>query len=69
VITVGVFGGGEPSHREGGQTAGLGAERRLHLGALDRAAAVAAWFGMNDIADAKASFADQAAIFRASTTG
>ncbi|WP_130618414.1 NarK family nitrate/nitrite MFS transporter [Dyella amyloliquefaciens] len=28
------------------------------------AAALAAWFGMNDIADAKASFADQAIIFR-----
>ncbi len=28
------------------------------------AAAVAAWFGMNDIASAKASFADQAVIFR-----
>ena len=27
-------------------------------------AALAAWFGMNDIADAKASFADQAVIFR-----
>jgi NNP family nitrate/nitrite transporter-like MFS transporter len=30
---------------------------------------LAAWFGMNDIAEAKASFADQAVIFRASTTG
>ncbi|MFC4159067.1 NarK family nitrate/nitrite MFS transporter [Chitinimonas lacunae] len=28
------------------------------------AATVAAWFGMNDIADAKASFADQAVIFK-----
>ncbi len=27
-------------------------------------ASIAAWFGMNDIADAKASFADQAVIFR-----
>lgn len=27
-------------------------------------AAIAAWFGMNDIADAKASFADQAVIFK-----
>ncbi len=27
-------------------------------------AAVAAWFGMNDLADAKASFADQAVIFK-----
>ena len=27
-------------------------------------AALAAWFGMNDLADAKASFADQAVIFR-----
>jgi NNP family nitrate/nitrite transporter-like MFS transporter len=28
------------------------------------AAAIAAWFGMNDIAEAKASFADQAVIFK-----
>ncbi|MBV1777459.1 NarK family nitrate/nitrite MFS transporter [Burkholderiaceae bacterium DAT-1] len=28
------------------------------------AASIAAWFGMNDIADAKASFADQAIIFK-----
>lgn len=28
------------------------------------ASAVAAWFGMNDLADAKASFADQAVIFK-----
>ena len=41
------------------------AERRLHLGAVhrDRHASLA-WFGMNDIADAKASFATQAVIFR-----
>jgi nitrate/nitrite transporter NarK len=28
------------------------------------AATIAAWFGMNDIASAKASFADQAVIFK-----
>ncbi|MGC8507141.1 MAG: NarK family nitrate/nitrite MFS transporter [Thiomonas sp.] len=32
------------------------------------AATVAAWFGMNDLADAKASFADQAVIFKRSHT-
>ena len=32
-------------------------------------ASIAAWFGMNDIADVKASFATQATIFRRSTTG
>ena len=31
---------------------------------LIAASALAAWFGMNDLADAKASFADQAVIFR-----
>jgi len=32
------------------------------------ASTLAAWFGMNDLADAKASFADQAVIFRRSHT-
>ena len=33
------------------------------------AATIAAWLGMNDIADAKSSFADQAVIFSRYTPG
>jgi NNP family nitrate/nitrite transporter-like MFS transporter len=53
-------------HHQGRCTPGAGvdAERGLHLGAVDRAGVLAAWFGMNDLADAKASFAEQAVIFR-----
>jgi NNP family nitrate/nitrite transporter-like MFS transporter len=68
VITAGVFGalGGEP------QTWTKGAEIRQMW--LQNAGfiwvpfialcAIAAWFGMNDLATAKASFADQAVIFK-----
>jgi MFS transporter, NNP family, nitrate/nitrite transporter len=68
VITAGVFGalGGEP------QTWVQGSEKRQMW--LQNAgfiwvpfillSTVAAWFGMNDIASAKASFSDQAIIFR-----
>jgi NNP family nitrate/nitrite transporter-like MFS transporter len=68
VITAGVFGvlGGEP------QTWSKGAEVKQMW--LQNAGfiwvpfiaifAVAAWFGMNDIASAKASFSDQAVIFK-----
>ncbi|MDR3435108.1 MFS transporter [Telmatospirillum sp.] len=68
VITAGIFGafGGEP------QTIVVaGAPQQLWLQnagfiwvPLILAATVAAWFGMNDIASAKASFADQAVIFK-----
>ena len=68
-ITAGVFGwlGGDPqtvTERSAARTA-VAAERRLRLGAVHRrVGAFAAWFGMNDIASAKASFADQAVIFQ-----
>ncbi|MEQ8965905.1 MAG: NarK family nitrate/nitrite MFS transporter [Azospirillaceae bacterium] len=65
VITAGVFGGlgGAPqSLSDGGrlwlQNAGFVWVPFVALAAL------AAWFGMNDIASAKASFADQAVIFK-----
>jgi NNP family nitrate/nitrite transporter-like MFS transporter len=64
VITMGVFGalGGEPQQlSEGGQlwlqNAGFIWVPFLAIGA------VVAWFGMNDIADAKASFSNQSVIF------
>jgi NNP family nitrate/nitrite transporter-like MFS transporter len=65
VVTAGVFGafGGAPqSLPDGGeiwlQNAGFVWVPFIAV------AAVAAWFGMNDIASAKASFADQAVIFK-----
>jgi len=65
VITAGVFGalGGDPQPvGEGGriwlQNAGFVWVPFILLSTL------AAWFGMNDIASARASFADQAVIFR-----
>src|SRR5690606_17259823 len=68
MISVGIFGalGGEPQHYVVD-----GAERSLWLQnagfvwvPVILVASVAAWFGMNDIADARASFADQAVIFK-----
>ncbi len=65
VITAGVFGalGGEPqATKEGGelwlQNAGF-----IWVPFLIASTALA-WFGMNDIADAKASFAEQSVIFQ-----
>lgn len=65
VITVSIFGAvaGAPQTVAGGkllwaQNAGFIWIPFIMVGTL------AAWFGMNDIASAKASFADQAAIFR-----
>ena len=68
VITLGLFGGfgGAP------ETAAVaGATKQIWLQnagfvwvPLILVATVAAWFGMNDIASAKASFADQAVIFK-----
>ncbi len=68
VITAGVFGalGGEPQTWVGGaetrqmwlQNAGFIWVPFILL------SAIAAWFGMNDIASARASFSDQAVIFR-----
>ncbi|WP_146346941.1 NarK family nitrate/nitrite MFS transporter [Falsiphaeobacter marinintestinus] len=64
VITIGVFGaiGGEPQQLSDGgqlfiQNAGFIWVPFLIV------SAVAAWFGMNDIADAKSSFAEQSIIF------
>ena len=64
VITAGVFGalGGEP------QTMSTGGQLWMQNAGFIWvpfiiAATVAAWWGMNDIADAKASFRDQAIIF------
>ena len=68
VITAGVFGawGGAPQ-----VITQAGAAKQIWLQnagfiwvPLILAASLAAWFGMNDIASAKASFADQAVIFR-----
>ncbi len=66
VITAGVFGalGGAPASTAKGtlwlQNAGFIWVPFIAL------SAVAAWFGMNDLAEAKASFADQAVIFKRS---
>jgi len=68
VITIGIFGawGGQPQ-----TAAAAGGAKQIWLQnagfvwvPLILAATIAAWFGMNDIASAKASFAAQAAIFR-----
>ncbi|MEH6459444.1 NarK family nitrate/nitrite MFS transporter [Chitinimonas sp. JJ19] len=68
VISMGVLGamGGEPQ-----QYVKDGVEKSIWLQNAGFvwvpfiiAASLAAWFGMNDIADAKASFADQAVIFK-----
>ena len=68
VITAGVFGalGGDPqSIVKAGETQLIWAQNAAFIWVPWIAiTAVAAWFGMNDIADAKASFADQATIFR-----
>ena len=64
VITAGVFGalGGEPvTMSDGGQ---LWMQNAGFVWVpFILAATIAAWLGMNDIADARASFADQAVIF------
>jgi NNP family nitrate/nitrite transporter-like MFS transporter len=63
VISVGVFGalGGEPQDTPGGpiwlQNAGFIWVPFIAL------SAIAAWWGMNDLADTQAGFADQAVIF------
>lgn len=69
VITIGIFGtlGGAPQPVAGGgeiwmQNAGFIWVPLIMAGTLG------AWFGMNDILSAKASFADQAAIFRRAHT-
>ena len=68
VITAGIFGvlGGEPqSMLKNGQTQLVWAQNAAFIWVPWIAiASLAAWFGMHDIADAKSSFAAQAAIFR-----
>ena len=65
VITVGVFGalGGEAQTLSSGERLWLQNAGFIWVPFL-LAATVAAWFGMNDIAGARASFGEQAVIFR-----
>jgi NNP family nitrate/nitrite transporter-like MFS transporter len=65
VITAGVFGfvGGEPQATGGAARLWLQNAGFVWVPFI-AAAALAAWFGMDDIATMKASFADQAVIFR-----
>ncbi|MEZ5925850.1 MAG: MFS transporter [Hyphomicrobiaceae bacterium] len=64
VITAGVFGtiGGEPQTLSDGATLWLQNAGFIWVPFI-MASAVAAWFGMNDLATARATFADQAVIF------
>jgi NNP family nitrate/nitrite transporter-like MFS transporter len=68
VITAGVFGwlGGEPqAATEAGKTTQLWLQNAGFVWVpFVAVAAIAAWFGMDDIAAMKASFADQSVIFR-----
>ncbi len=68
VITAGVFGalGGEPlTWAKGSQTGQMWLQNAGYIWVpFIAAASVAAWIGMDDIASAKASFADQAVIFK-----
>jgi MFS transporter, NNP family, nitrate/nitrite transporter len=65
VITVGVFGavGGEPRSTAEGEQLWLQNAGFIWVPFLI-ASAVAAWFGMNDIASARASFREQSVIFQ-----
>ncbi|MGL4812991.1 MAG: NarK family nitrate/nitrite MFS transporter, partial [Beijerinckiaceae bacterium] len=69
-ITAGVFGwlGGDPqTATQAGQTTTLWLQNAGYVFVpFIIASAFAAWFGMNDIASMKSSFADQAVIFRRS---
>jgi NNP family nitrate/nitrite transporter-like MFS transporter len=66
-ITAGIFGawGGEPQMiTRSGQQAPMWLQNAGFIWVpFIIASSIAAWFGMNDLADAKASFADQAVIF------
>lgn len=72
VITAGVYGvlSGDPQTAVvGGKTTQLWLQNAGFVWVpFIIAATLAAWFGMNDLADAKASFADQAIIFRRAHT-
>ncbi|WP_295801906.1 MFS transporter [uncultured Microbulbifer sp.] len=65
VITVGVFGviGGEPQQAGDGTLLWMQNAGFIWV-PLIIASTVAAWWGMNDIADARSSFSDQAIIFK-----
>jgi len=68
VIGVGLFGtlGGDPQQAAaGGETRSIWLQNAGFVWVAPIVlATLAAWFGMNDIADARASFADQAVIFK-----
>ncbi|HEX6018944.1 MAG TPA: NarK family nitrate/nitrite MFS transporter [Burkholderiaceae bacterium] len=68
VVTAGIFGifGGDPQTIvKGGQTMLVWTQNAAFIWVPWIAlASLAAWFGMNDLAQAKASFAEQAVIFR-----
>jgi len=68
VITAGVFGalGGDPRvATQGDKTVSLWLQNAGFIWVpFIAAAAIAAWFGMNDIASAKASFSEQSVIFQ-----
>ena len=68
IITMGVFGalGGEPqTWTKGAQVKHLWLQNAGYIWVpFIILSTLAAWFGMNDIASAKASFADQAVIFK-----
>jgi NNP family nitrate/nitrite transporter-like MFS transporter len=68
VVTAGVFGvlAGDPQTIvKGGQQVQVWTQNAAFIWVPWIAlASLAAWFGMNDLAEAKASFADQAVIFR-----
>ena len=68
VVTAGIFGifGGDPQTvLKSGQMVQVWTQNAAFIWVpWILAASIAAWFGMNDIADAKASFAAQAAIFQ-----
>jgi NNP family nitrate/nitrite transporter-like MFS transporter len=65
IITAGVFGalGGAPQQLPGGGRIWLQNAGFVWVPFI-AAATIAAWFGMNDIASAKASFAEQTVIFQ-----
>ncbi len=68
VITAGVFGalGGEPAQvKKAGQATSMWLQNAGFIWApFIVMSALAAWFGMNDLAQARASFSDQAVIFK-----
>jgi MFS transporter, NNP family, nitrate/nitrite transporter len=65
VITIALFGGAPQMVASGGDAQPIWLQNAAFIWVPFIAlAAIAAWFGMNDLGTAKASFADQAVIFR-----